>query len=316
MQLRQLGRSALRVAPFAFGGNVFGWTANERTSFALLDTFVEAGFNLIDTADVYSRWAPGNVGGESETIFGRWLRIPGNRARVVVATKVGKEMGPTDRGLTPAYIRRAVERSLQRLQIDTIDLYQAHEDDQTTPLEETMGAFAELVAAGKVRVLGASNYTGQRLREALNVCQKLGIPRYECLQPNFNLYDRADYETNLEPLCLEAQIGVIPYYSLASGFLTGKYRTAADLTQSPRGAKAKNYLNPRGYRILETLDAIATRLNATPAQVALAWLMQRPSITAPIASATSVEQLRELLMAAQLTLDLEALDALNQASRP
>jgi aryl-alcohol dehydrogenase-like predicted oxidoreductase len=314
MKMRQLGRSRIEVAPLALGGNVFGWTADEQTSFAILDGFVAAGLSFIDTADVYSRWAPGHQGGESETILGKWLKRSGARGQVVIATKVGMEMGPGEKGLSRAYILRAAERSLNRLQTDVIDLYQAHQDDQTTPLEETLGAFGELIHQGKVKVIGASNYTAERLAEALRVSQKHSLPRYESLQPNYNLYDRADFEQALEPLCVREQLGVIPYFSLAAGFLTGKYRSAADLAQSPRGAKVKNYLNDRGFRILAALDEVAARYQATPARVALAWLMARPGITAPIASATSVKQLGELIAATQLKLDPDALEHLNAAS--
>lgn len=314
MTMRDLGKSGLRVAPLAFGGNVFGWTADEATSFKLLDAFVAVGFNLIDTADVYSRWAPGNKGGESETILGPWLRKSGARGRVVIATKVGLDMGEGEKGLSPAYIRRAVERSLQRLQVDAIDLYQAHKDDEDTPLEETLGAFAELVRAGKVRAIGASNYSAARLAEALRISREQGLPRFESLQPNYNLYDRADYEPDLEALCRREGLGVIPYFSLAAGFLTGKYRSEADLTKSPRGAKVKGYLTDRGFRILAALDEVAGRLKATPARVALAWLIHRPGVTAPIASATSLEQLQELIAATRLELDPAAIDRLDQAS--
>ena len=314
MKMHQLGRSQIEVAPLALGGNVFGWTADEQTSFAVLDGFVAAGLNLIDTADIYSRWAPGHQGGESETILGKWLKRSGARGQVVIATKVGMEMGPGETGLSRAYILRAAERSLNRLQTDVIDLYQAHQDDQATPLEETLGAFGELIRQGKVKVIGASNYTAERLAEALRVSREQKLPRYESLQPNYNLYDRADFEQALEPLCVREQLGVIPYFSLAAGFLTGKYRSAADLAQSPRGAKVQNYLNDRGFRILAALDEVAARYRATPARVALAWLIARPGIPAPIASATSVKQLGELIAATQLELDLDALERLNAAS--
>ncbi len=314
MTKRKLGNSGLEVSPLAFGGNVFGWTADESTSFKLLDAFVAAGLNLIDTADVYSRWSPGNRGGESETIIGKWLRKSGNRDRVVIATKVGMEMGPGEKGLAPTYIRRAVERSLERLQVDTIDLYQSHEDDTNTPLEETLGAFSELARQGRVRAIGASNYSAARLGEALRVSLANDLPRYECLQPNYNLYDRAGFEAELEPLCRREGLGVISYYSLAAGFLTGKYRSDADLAKSARGAKVKNYLNERGFRILAALDGVAARYRSTPARVALAWLIARPGVTAPIASATSVEQLNDLVEATRLSLDAEAVEALNRAS--
>ncbi len=311
---RELGRSGLQVAPLAFGGNVFGWSADEKTSFALLDAFVDAGFNLVDTADVYSSWVPGNRGGESETIIGRWLQRGGKRDRVVIATKVAK--WGEQPGLSAANINEAVEGSLRRLQVDTIDLYQAHEDDESVPLEETLGAFARLVEQGKVRAIGASNYSAPRLHDALAVSAQYNLPRYETLQPEYNLYDRAGYEAGLEPLVREQGLGVISYYSLASGFLTGKYRSADDASRSSaRGASVvQRYLNARGVRILAVLDDIAARHRATPAQVALAWLIARPGITAPIASATSVEQLREILAAATLELDGNDIAQLDQAS--
>jgi aryl-alcohol dehydrogenase-like predicted oxidoreductase len=314
MRTRKLGNSGLQVGPLAFGGNVFDWTADEPTSFRLLDAFVAAGFNLIDTADVYSRWAPGHQGGESETILGKWLRKSGKRDQVVVATKVGLEMGSDEKGLSRAYIFRAAERSLQRLQTDCIDLYQSHTDDEATPLEETLGAFAELTKQGKVRAVGASNYSAERLAKALRVSRENGLPRYECLQPLYNLYDRAPFEEALEPLCVKEGLGVITYFSLAAGFLTGKYRSEADLSKSPRGAKVKNYLNDRGQRILRALDEVAGRCRSTPARVALAWLLARPSVTAPIASATSLEQFKDLVEATQLELDATAVKWLNEAS--
>lgn len=310
-----LGRSGLSVGPLAFGGNVFGWTVDERRSFELLDAFVASGLNLIDTADAYSRWVPGNAGGESETIIGRWLaaRGPSTRARVVIATKVGLEMGPGEAGLSRAYILRAVERSLRRLQTDYIDLYQAHRDDASTPLEETLGAFDELVRAGKVRAIGASNYSAERLEQALRTSRDAGLARYESLQPHYNLYDRAGFESALAGLCAREQVGVIPYYALASGFLTGKYRSAADAAKSPRGARAKAMLDARGLRILAALDEVGAALGATPAQVALAWLVAR-GVTAPIASATTPVQLEELLGATRLHLDPSMVAALDAAS--
>lgn len=315
MQLRSLGRSGLQVSPLCFGGNVFGWTADEATSFALLDAWVDAGFNFIDTADVYSRWAPGHTGGESESVIGRWLKRSGKRHRIVLATKVGKDMGDGKVGLRPAYIRQAVEASLQRLQTDHIDLYQSHDDDTTVPLADTLGAYADLIRAGKVRAIGASNYSAARLQEALQTSERLGLPRYESLQPLFNLYDRAVFEDALQPLCVQQQVGVINFYALAAGFLTGKYRTAADAAKSARGANTTaKYLNDRGLRILAALDAVAQRYNATPGQVAVAWQMVQPGITAPIASATSVAQLHELVKATQLQLDSDALSQLDAAS--
>lgn len=314
MKTRTLGNSGLEVGPLAFGGNVFGWTIDESTSFRLLDAFVAAGFNLIDTADVYSKWVPGNQGGESETIIGRWLKRSGKRGQVVLATKVGMEMGPEKKGLSRPYILRAVEDSLRRLQTDRIDLYQAHQDDPETALEETLGAFGDLIRQGKVRAIGASNYSAERLAEALRVSKEGGLPSYQCLQPQYNLVERAGFEEGLAPLCREAGLGVIPYYSLASGFLTGKYRSDADLAKSARGQKVKSYLNERGFRILKALDEVAGRYSSTPARVAIAWLLARPGVTAPIASATSVEQLDELIDATRLELDGPAVELLNQAS--
>lgn len=313
MQHRPLGRSGLMTAPLAFGGNVFGWTADEATSFALLDAFTGAGFNLVDTADIYSAWVPGHAGGESEALIGRWLRArPGLRDRVLVATKVGMQMGDGRKGLAPARIREACDESLQRLGVEQIDLYQAHEDDPSVPLEDTLGAFADLMRAGKVRAIGASNYRAARLAEALAVSQRLGLPRYETLQPHYNLMDRAVFEADLEPLCRREGLGVINYFGLARGFLTGKYRGEADLAQSPRGGGVQRYLNPRGQAVLAALDAVAARHGARPASVALAWQIARPSVTAPIASATSLAQWREIAAAASLALtpaDLAELDA-------
>jgi aryl-alcohol dehydrogenase-like predicted oxidoreductase len=314
MKMRKLGNSGLEVSPLAFGGNIFGWTVDEPTSFRLLDAFVAAGFNFIDTADVYSKWAPGNKGGESESILGRWLKSRGNRPQVVIATKVGSEMGPGQKGLSKAYILRAAEASLERLQTDYIDLYQSHINDAETPLTETLEAYAQLVKQGKVRAIGASNYPAERLREALQVSKQHGLPRYQSLQPNFNLYDRAEYETKLEAVCRENGLGVIPYFPLASGFLTGKYRSEADLAASKRGQFVKKYLNDRGFRILRALDEVAQALHATPAKISLAWLMARPGITAPIASATSLEQLNDLIGATELKLDGASMERLNQAS--
>ena len=315
MQLRPLGRSGLQVSPLAFGGNVFGWTVDEPTSFRLLDAWLDAGFNFVDTADVYSSWVPGHVGGESETIIGKWLRQTGKRNRVVLATKLGKPMGEGKKGLSAGYIREAVDASLKRLKCDHIDLYQAHDDDPGTPFEESFGAFAELIRAGKVRALGASNHTAARLGEALDTAERLGLPRYESLQPLYNLYDRAPFEAELEPLCAARGLGVINFYALAMGFLTGKYRSVADAAKSPRGERAVDtYLNARGRRILTALDEVGQQYGATPGQVALAWQIARPSITAPIASATSVPQLAELAKAAQLQLDAEAIAQLDDAS--
>ncbi|MBB1601859.1 aldo/keto reductase [Variovorax sp. UMC13] len=316
MQLRALGRSDLQVSPLAFGGNVFGWTVDEAQSFRLLDAWLDAGFNFVDTADVYSRWVPGHTGGESETIIGKWFRQSGKRNRVVLATKVGKPMGDDKVGLSAAYIREAVDASLQRLKTDHIDLYQSHDDDANTPLEETLEAFAALIKAGKVRAIGASNFTAPRLAEALDVSERLGIPRYESLQPLYNLYDRAVFEDALEPLCVERGVGVINFYALAAGFLTGKYRSEADAAKSARGANTtKKYLNERGLRILAALDGVAKTHGVTPAQAAIAWQIARPGITAPIASATSVAQLDELTRAATLKLDAASIALLDAASQ-
>lgn len=313
MKTRTLGNSGLEVGPLAFGGNVFGWTIDEPTSFRLLDAFVEAGFHLIDTADVYSRWAPGNQGGESETIIGKWLKQSGKRDRVVIATKVGMEMGPDKVGLSRPYIIRAVEDSLKRLQVDHIDLYQSHKDDPGTPLEETLGAFGELIRQGKVRAIGASNYSAERLAEALSVSKNSGLPAYQCLQPHYNLMEREGFEAGLEGVCREANLGVIPYYSLASGFLTGKYRSEADLSKSARGQGVKKYLNERGLRVLKALDQVAEQQGSTPARVAIAWLLARPGITAPIASATNLEQLADLIEATRLDLDRRSVELLDAA---
>ncbi|MGO4703446.1 aldo/keto reductase [Dyella sp. 2RAB6] len=313
MQHRRLGRSELSIAPLAFGGNVFGWSVDEKRSFELLDQFVDAGFNLIDTADVYSAWAPGNRGGESETIIGKWLRQSGKRERVVIATKVAKWV--EHRGLAPLNIQQAVEGSLKRLQTDHIDLYQAHEDDASVPLHETLGAFGRLIEQGKVRVIGASNYNADRFAEALAVSARHNLPRYESLQPEYNLMVRGAYEKELEPLVLKEQVGVINYYALASGFLSGKYRSETDLGKSTaRAGAVQKFLNPRGFGVLAALDEVAKAHRATPSQVALAWLIARPGITAPIASATSVEQLNELLGAVRVQLSANEIAQIDAAS--
>ena len=314
MQRRELGTSGLAVSPLCFGGNVFGWTVDEPTSFVLLDAFVASGMNFVDTADVYSRWKPGNCGGESETIIGKWLKSRGGRDNVVIATKVGGDMGQGRKCLAKSYIREAVEHSLKRLQTDYIDLYQSHWDDPETPIEETLEAYAELIRAGKIRAIGASNYNAARLKEALEVSTRTGLPRYGSLQPEYNLYERTSYEGELEPLCREERIGVICYYSLASGFLTGKYRSEGDFGKSPRGSRVSKYLNERGQRILQALDEVAAQHRTTPAQVALAWLIARPGLTAPIASATSLEQLEELIGATRLNLDPPSIKRLDKAS--
>ncbi len=313
MDKRRLGRSSIMVPPLCLGGNVFGWTADEATSLKLLDALVEAGLNFIDTADVYSRWVPGHNGGESETIIGKWMKARGNRDQVIIATKVGSEMGPSQKGLSKAYIRSAVEASLRRLQTDHIDLYQSHRDDADTPQAETLGVYADLINEGKVRAIGASNFTAARMKEALDTSARMGLPRYESLQPLYNLYDRSEFEGELEQLCRDNEIGVIPYYGLASGFLTGKYRSEADFGKSARGRNMGKYLNPRGEKILAALDQVALHHNATPAQVALAWLIARPSITAPIASATRLEQLRDLVAATRLRLDSADIEKLDKA---
>jgi aryl-alcohol dehydrogenase-like predicted oxidoreductase len=314
MNKRKLGRSGITVAPLALGGNVFGWTVNEPTAFTILDAFVAAGFDLIDTADVYSRWVPGNRGGESETIIGKWMKERGNRQQVVIATKVGSEMGPGLRGLSRAYILRAVEDSLRRLQTDHIDLYQSHQDDTAVPIQETLGAYEQLIKEGKVRAIGASNFTAKRLSGSLAVSEEKGLPRYESLQPLHNLYDRAEFESTLAPFCQEQGIGVISYYGLAGGFLTGKYRSVKDLSKSVRGQRVKTYLTERGFRILAALDQVAARYDAAPASIALAWVMAQPGITAPIASATSVEQLKELAEGTRLKLDRKDMELLDKAS--
>src|SRR5580704_13464305 len=304
MQFRDLGRSGLRVAPLCLGGNVLGWTADEPASFAVLDALVDAGLNFVDTADVYSVWVPGHRGGESETVIGNWLQRRRRREDMVIATKVGMQMAPDRKGLSAAHITRSVEDSLRRLQTDHIDLYFSHSDDPTVPLEETLGAYQKLIAAGKIRAIGASNYTAARLAQALEASRKSALPRYEVMQPQYNLYARSDYETELEPLCVKEHLGVVSYFALASGFLTGKYRTAADAAKSARGKGiVEKFLNARGLKILAALDDVAKRRRSSPASVALAWQIARPSITAPIASATNVEQLNELVAATRLNLD-------------
>ncbi|MEZ5854549.1 MAG: aldo/keto reductase [Hyphomicrobiaceae bacterium] len=313
MEMRQLGRSGLKIAPLIFGGNVFGWTVDEKQSFDLLDAFVDAGFNCVDTADVYSRWASGNKGGESEIIIGNWFKARGSRSKVVLATKCGLEMAPDKKGLAKAYIVQAVEDSLKRLQTDYIDLYQSHRDDPSTPVEETMEAHAQLVKAGKVRVIGASNFSAARLKASLEASAKAGIPRYETLQPNYSLVERGEFEGDIQNLCVKEGIGVVPYYSLASGFLTGKYRLEADLKGRARSAGAGKYLNPRGLAVLAALDEIAAVTGATQAQIALAWLLAQPAIAAPIASATSTAQLADILKCANVKLSASQLEALSAA---
>ncbi|MBJ7223997.1 MULTISPECIES: aldo/keto reductase [unclassified Brenneria] len=313
--VRELGRSGIKVPLLTFGGNVFGWTIDQPASFSILDALLEHRLNFIDTADVYSTWVPGNKGGESETIIGNWLKKTGRRDKVIIATKVGKDMGDNKTGLSARYIRQAVEASLQRLQTDYIDLYQSHDDDKETPLEETLATFDALIKEGKVRAIGASNYDAPRLAQALKVSADNHLARYETLQPEYNLYDRQGYEAELEPLAREQGLGVINYYSLASGFLSGKYRQPADASKSARGqGVVKQYLNERGKTILEALDSIANIHQATQSQVALAWLIARPGITAPIASATSLEQVNQLADATRLILPPEDIELLNKAS--
>jgi aryl-alcohol dehydrogenase-like predicted oxidoreductase len=314
MNKRALGRSGLEIAPIALGASVFGWTVDEPTAFGLMDVFIDRGFNLLDTADVYYVWAPGNKGGESETIIGNWLARRGRRDDVILATKVGEEMAAGEGGLSRGHIMRAVEASLSRLRTDYIDLYQAHVDDRATPLEETLHAFETLIARGKVRVIGASNYESPRLAEALRISAGTKAPRYECLQTLYNLCDRAPFETDLMALCQAHDVGVITYRSLARGFLSGKYRSSADRDLSVRGADAITYLNARGNRILAALDEVASSYRATPSQVALAWLMAQPGVTSAITSASRPAQLHELLAAVELALDPDALAFLSAAS--
>ena len=316
MQKRQLGQSSLHVYPITFGGNVFGWTADEAMSFKLLDAFLGAGFNFVDTADVYSRWHPGNAGGESEVIIGNWLKARGGRDKVILATKLGIEMAPGKKGLSKKYMVQAVEDSLRRLQTDYIDLYQSHRDDPETPIEETLSAYQDLIKAGKVREIGASNFTAERLAESLKISTEKGLPRYQSLQPQYSLVERAEFEGPLEDLCLAEKIGTIGYYSLASGFLTGKYRSRADMEGRARGARVEKYLNDYGFGVIAALDDVAKRYNAKPVQIALAWLIARPSVTAPIASATNLDQLAEMLKAAEITLDAAAIEQIDVASKP
>lgn len=310
----RLGKSNISVAPLAFGGNVFGWTVNEKQSFQLLDKFVGEGFNFIDTADVYSRWVPGNNGGESETIIGNWLKSRGKRSDVIIATKVGMDMGDGKKGLKKKYIVEAVEKSLTRLQTDYIDLYQTHIDDGSTPIEETLSALADLVKEGKVRIIGSSNFSPERLKISIEISKENGYPIYQTFQPEYNLYDREVFEKEIEDVCRENNLSVISYYSLASGFLTGKYRTKDDLGKSVRGNGVQKYLNERGFKILEALDKVSANYQATPASVAIAWLLTNPIVAAPIASATSTEQLETLTAAVRLSLDEESTRLLNEAS--
>jgi len=313
MKKKKLGNTGIEISPLVFGGNVFGWTVDESNAFTLLDAFVDAGFNCIDTANIYSTWVPGNKGGESETMIGRWIKQRGNRSNIILSSKVGMEMDGK-KGLSAAYIFQAVEESLKRLQTDYLDIYFSHKDDLETPIEETLKAYSVLVEQGKVRAIGASNFTAERLEKSLCISKECGYPSYQVLQPLYNLYDRFDYEATLEPVCANT-LGVVPYFPLASGFLTGKYRSEKDLEQSPRGKGVEKYLHPRGYRILDMLDVVSKKYNTRPAQVALAWLLKRPSITAPIASARNKEQLQSLIEGVSLNLQDSDITLLNEASQ-
>lgn len=314
MKKRRLGNTDLHVYPITFGGNVFGWTIDKKQSFEVLDAFTGAGFNFIDTADVYSRWAPGNLGGESEMIIGNWLKKNNNRENVIIATKVGADMGNGKRDLSKNYILKAAEDSLRRLQTDYIDLYQTHWDDETTPIEETLEAYSQLIQQGKVRHIGASNLSPARLKDSLKIAFENGLPAYETFQPQYNLYEREEFEAEIEPICLEHNLGVLNYYSLASGFLTGKYRSKDDLGKSQRGGGVEKYLDDRGFKILAALDEVAAKLNTTPATVALSWLIHRPSVTAPIVSATSLTQLESIIKAPDLAITKQEIDLLTEAS--
>jgi aryl-alcohol dehydrogenase-like predicted oxidoreductase len=315
MEKRKLGQSSLEVPPITFGCNVFGWTADEKTSFALLDAWLAAGFNFLDTADVYARWVKGSTGGDSETIIGKWLKARGNRDKIVLATKLGIEMAPGKKGLSRAYMQTAVEDSLRRLQTDYIDLYQSHRDDPETPIEETLSAYADLIKAGKVREIGASNFSADRLAESLKISSAKGLPRYQSLQPQYSLVERNSFEGPLEELCLAEKIGVIGYYSLASGFLTGKYKSKSDAEGRARGRGVEKYLNDYGFGVIKALEEVAARYEAKPGQIAIAWLIARPSVTAPIVSATTLEQVAELAEAAEIELDAESIAKIDAASK-
>ena len=315
MEKRKLGQSSLNVPPITLGCNVFGWTADEKTSFALLDAWLEAGFNFLDTADVYARWVKGSTGGDSETIIGKWIKARGNRDKIVLATKLGIEM-PPGKGLSRAYMQTAVEASLRRLQTDYIDLYQSHRDDPDTPIEETLSSYADLIKAGKVREIGASNFSADRLAESLKISSAKGLPRYQSLQPQYSLVERNSFEGPLEDLCLAEKVGVIGYYSLASGFLTGKYKSKADAEGRARGRGVEKYLSDYGFGVIKALDEVAAQYEAKPGQIAIAWLIARPSVTAPIASVTTLEQVGELAEAAEIELDAESIAKLDAASKP
>jgi aryl-alcohol dehydrogenase-like predicted oxidoreductase len=314
MNKRKLDKTGLEISPLVFGGNIFGWTVDQATSFKLLDAFAAAGFNSVDTADVYSKWVPGHTGGESEIILGEWMKRSGNRIKIIVATKVGMDMGDGKKGLSKSHILRSAEDSLGRLQTDYIDLYQSHVDDPDTPLEETLGAYAQLLKQGKVRAIGASNHKAERLAAALETSRKSGLPAYQTLQPNYSLIERAEYESNLEPVCEMEGLGVINYFPLAGGFLTGKYRSEKDVAGKARARNVTKHLNERGFKILAALDQVAKKYNATPARISLAWLLARPSITAPIVSATNLEQLNDLVSSVDLALDRESIEFLSKAS--
>jgi aryl-alcohol dehydrogenase-like predicted oxidoreductase len=314
MQMRQLGKTGLSIAPIVFGGNVFGWTADEKTSYGILDAFFDAGFNTIDTADVYSAWVPGNKGGDSEEIIGKWLKQSSvSRDKAIIVTKVGSEMGPGRKGLKESYILKAVDDSLRRLQTDYIDLYLSHWPDPETPYEETLGAYDKLKQQGKIRAIGCSNLDAVQLQESLDAAAKAGLPRYDVLQPEYNLYDRGSFEGPLAELCVRQDIGVITYFSLAAGFLSGKYRTKADTEGKARENRVAKYLDDKGMNILAALDTVSRETGAKPAEIALAWLLQKKSVTAPIASATSLAQLEALINSAKLTLTAEAMGMLDKA---
>jgi len=314
MEKRTLGKTGLEVSPIAFGGNVFGWTVDEKRSFELLDQWAEIGFNFIDTADSYSNWVPGNKGGESETIIGNWMKKHGNRDKIIISTKVGSELGPGKKGTSKKYIMEAAEASLRRLQTDYIDLYQSHWPDPETPYEETLEAYGQLMQQGKIRAFGTSNYSVEQLTASFEAAKKHGLVPYLTLQPEYNLYDRSGFENGLQQLCIEHSMGVICYFSLASGFLTGKYRTEEDLSKSQRGGGIKKYFNERGFRILKALDEVSAKYHTTLSSVSIAWLLTRPGITAPIASATSAEQIKALVEATELRLNNEDVDLLTEAS--
>ncbi|MDN3724887.1 aldo/keto reductase [Aequorivita sp. SDUM287046] len=314
MERRELGNSGLKVSPITFGGNVFGWTVDKKQSFKLLDAFVEAGFNFIDTADTYSWWVAGNKGGESEAIIGHWFTERKNRDRIILSTKVGSQNNEHPVNVSKKFILESVEKSLKRLKTDYIDLYQTHFDDEKTPVEETLSAYQQLIDEGKVRVIGTSNMSPERIRKSLKAAEKEGLPKYETLQPLYNLMEREKYEHELRGIVEENNMGVLSYYSLASGFLTGKYRSKSDLDKSERGGGVEKYLNKKGFKVLEALDKVSEKHGTTQATISLAWLMARPTITAPIVSATTLKQMESIIKAPQLRLDEEDMELLNRAS--